>query len=102
MSTSDLLVDPRTRAELLRLEAVERRDQALLAQRSPGNSPQERVRIWERLHQVRLPRDPAHAILPQVAESTGLQLSEVLEVQRLRAQPASDLPASDQSARIQP
>jgi hypothetical protein len=51
-----------------------------------------RVRIWERLHQVRLPKDPSHAILKQVAQQTALDLNEVLEVQRLRAQPVAPTP----------
>ena len=45
------------------------------------------MRIWERLHQVRLPKDPAHPIMARVAEVTGLDLAEVLEVQRLRVPP---------------
>jgi hypothetical protein len=41
------------------------------------------------LHQVRLPKDPAHPVMARVAEVTGLELAQVLEVQRFRAQPAS-------------
>ena len=64
-----------------------RRERALIDQRSPENSPEVRVRIWERLHQVRLPKDPAHPVIARVAEVTGLNLAEVLEVQRFRVQP---------------
>lgn len=87
MISSDPVLDHRARLEQAQFEAAQRRDRALIDQRSPENSPEARVRIWETLHQVRLPRDPAHAILPQVAEQTGLDLADVLEVQRLRAQP---------------
>jgi hypothetical protein len=86
--SSDLIVDYRARAERLRLEALERREQALIDQSSPDNTPEVRVRIWEKLHQLRLPRDPGHAILPQVARQTALHLDEVLEVQRQRAHSA--------------
>lgn len=44
-----------------------------------------RVRIWEKLHQVRLPRSEKHAILRMVADHTGLALSEIQDVQRDRA-----------------
>ncbi len=84
MISSDPILDHRARLERNQFEAAERRDRALIDQRSPENSPDARVRIWERLHQVRLPKDPAHPILAQVATSTGLQMEEVLEVQRQR------------------
>lgn len=84
MNDSDAILDHRARAEQAMFEAAQRRDRALVDQRSPENPPEARVRIWERLHQVRLPRDPAHAILPRVAEQTGLSLADVQEVQRSR------------------
>jgi hypothetical protein len=84
MSTFEPLYDHRARIEQFQMEAAARRERALIDQRSPENSPEVRVRIWERLHQVRLPKDPAHPIMARVAEVTGLDLAEVLEVQRLR------------------
>jgi hypothetical protein len=84
----DPILDHRARLERQQFEAAERRERALIDQRSPENSPEMRVRTWERLHQLRLPRSPEHAILRQVASQTALKLSEVLEVQRLRATPA--------------
>lgn len=80
----DPILDHRARIERARLDAEERRSQALIDQRAPANSPDVRVRIWERLHQVRLPKSPTHAILAIIATQTGLPLAEVLEVQRLR------------------
>ncbi len=85
----DPVLDHRARLERQQFEAAERRERALIDQRSPENSPEMRVRTWERLHQLRLPRSPEHAILRQVASQTQLKLSEVLEVQRLRAVPAA-------------
>ena len=85
MSTStDPVRDHRARMELARLEARERRDQALVDQRSDTRSPAERVGIWERLHQVRLPVDSEHPILLLVAQQTHLTMAQVLEVQRER------------------
>lgn len=88
MTNFEPLFDHRARLEQNQFEAAARRERALVDQRSPENSPEVRVRIWERLHQVRLPKDPAHPIIARVAELTGLELAEVLEVQRLRVQPA--------------
>ena len=89
MTMSEPLIDHRARLEQVQFEAAARRERALIDQRSPDNTPEQRVRIWERLHQVRLPKDPAHPVIARVAEVTGLDLAEVLEVQRFRAQPAS-------------
>ncbi len=88
MVPTDFVIDFRAQAERRRLEAEQRRSQALLDQRSLDNTPEARVRIWERLHQLRLPKDPAHAILLQVAQQTQLDLTDVQEVQRQRALPA--------------
>jgi hypothetical protein len=90
MTNPEPILDHRARFERLQFEAAERRERALSDQRSPENSPEIRVRIWENLHQVRLPKDPSHAILRLVAKQTSLDIAEVLEVQRLRAEPAPD------------
>jgi hypothetical protein len=87
MNSHDPLLDHRARIERAQLEAAERRTQALIDQRSPENSHEARVRAWEKLHQVRLPRSPEHAVLVIVAQQTGMALTDVQEVQRLRAQP---------------
>ena len=87
-SSHEIFPDFRARAERAAREAAERREQALVDQRSPENSNDARVRIWERLHQVRLPKDPAHAILAIIAKQTGMKLVDVQEVQRQRATPA--------------
>jgi hypothetical protein len=87
MITTDYISDFRAQAERRRLEAEQRRSQAILDQRSHDNTPEMRVRIWERLHQLRMPKDPSHAILLQIAQQTQLKLAEVQEVQRVRAQP---------------
>jgi hypothetical protein len=86
-NTMEPMLDHRARLERARLEFEQQRQRSLTDQQDPANTPDVRVRIWEKLHQVRLPRDPAHAILATVARETGLDLGEVLEVQRLRAGP---------------
>ena len=92
MVDPDPVLDHRARLELHQLEAAERRERALIDQRSPDNSPERRVSIWENLHQVRLPKDPTHAILVLVAQQTALKLDDVLEVQRQRARVAPAVP----------
>ncbi len=87
MNQHDPLLDHRARMERAQVEAAERRVQALNDQRSPENSHDARVRAWERMYQVRLPRDPEHNVLRLVARQTGLALADVREVQRIRAQP---------------
>ncbi len=84
MVQQEIILDHRARLEQLQQEAAQRRQRALVDQRSPDNSPDTRVRIWERLHQVRLPRDPVHPILRQVAEQTALTLDQVRQVQLSR------------------
>lgn len=84
----DPILDHRARIERARLDAEERRSEALVGQCSPDNTPEMRVRIWEKLHQVRLPKSPTHVILQVIAKQTGLPLLDVQEVQRLRVTPA--------------
>jgi hypothetical protein len=64
--------------------ALQRQD-ALAAQRSPLNSPQERLRMWERLHSLSLPLNRAHKLVRVIAEQTDLTVSEVQDEQRRRA-----------------
>jgi hypothetical protein len=88
---NEIVLDHRAQLELRAQQFAERREQALRDQRSPQHSAAVRIQIWERLHQVRLPRDPAHAILPQVAAQTSLTLTEVQAVQRARFAPAVEV-----------
>jgi len=81
--------DFRARLALQHAEAVERRRQELLEQTSMLNTPEQRIRVWERLHQVRLPRSPAHRLLHVIADDTGLTLDQVLAEQLQRTLPAA-------------
>lgn len=73
--------------ERLAFEADERAQQRkvqLTEQSSNLNTPEARIRIWEKVHQLRLPMDPMHAIVDVVAAGTGLTASEVREEQLAR------------------
>ena len=76
--------DYRERRELLREEAAKRRQAQIDEQSSPLNSPQVRIRAWERLHQIDLPRDPNHRLLQLIAANTGLTVDEVRAEQQAR------------------
>jgi hypothetical protein len=75
----------RTHAEMLAAEAearaVKRRLQ-LEELRSELSTPEQRVRAWERVHGLTLPRDPSHPILAAIALQTRLTLEQVQAVQK--------------------
>jgi hypothetical protein len=79
------LVDPAERLAREENERSEKRRHDLAEQRSALNPPEVRIRTWERIHQLRMPTDPAHPILDVIAVSTRLTLEEVQEEQRTRA-----------------
>jgi hypothetical protein len=78
-------IDYRKRAAQLEAEAAERRQQQIDQQSSPLNSPAFRIKAWERLHQLDLPRDPEHRLVDVVAASTGLTVEEIRTEQLERA-----------------
>ena len=77
--------DPlRTHAELLAEQAQEKayqRQLQLEELKSELNSAERRVRTWEKVHGLTLPRNPNHPILDLIAIKTRLTLQEVLQVQ---------------------
>ena len=75
----------RERIALLQAETLDRRQLELNEQRSPSKTAADRIRIWERLHQLPLPRSPEHRLLDIIAADTGLSLEEVQAEQRLRS-----------------
>ncbi|HTV94903.1 MAG TPA: hypothetical protein VME42_02850 [Steroidobacteraceae bacterium] len=77
-------LDYRARIALRHAEVQRQRQQELIEQNSVDNTPTVRIRIWERVHQVALPRDPAHKILKVIADNTGLSLEVVRAEQRQR------------------
>ncbi len=83
--SGDSLVDFRARAMQSRAEAAERRRTDLANQSSRSKSPEERIRLWEVLHAVRLPKSEAHRLLAVIAADTGLTGAEVQHEQHRRA-----------------
>ena len=97
-----LYVGPVTAGEYrLKVQQQDRERAALRAselasQVSPVRAAEERIRIWERLHGLRLPSTSAHALVRVVATQTRLSVGEVQAEQRRRsagpAQPEGPAP----------
>lgn len=84
-SAEDPMMDFRARLVHQQAEAAERRRMDLAEQSSRLKSAEERIRIWERIHEVTLPKDPAHRLIEIIATNTGLTDSEVRDEQQRRA-----------------
>ena len=80
----DGTADYRARMASRRAEALEHWRRELAEQSSVLNSPSDRIRIWERRHQIDLPRDPRHNLIKLIATNTGLSVEDVYAEQRLR------------------
>ena len=70
------------------VEEAERAQRERIEQSCELNTPAIRIRAWERLHRLTLPRGSAHSVLSVVAEATNLTLAQVREEQRRRSEPA--------------
>ncbi len=81
----DPMMDFRARLVHQQAEAAERRRTDLADQCSRLKSAEERIRIWERIHEVTLPRDPAHRLVDIIAANTGLTDADVRDEQQRRA-----------------
>jgi hypothetical protein len=79
------MMDFRARLVHQQAEAAERRRMDLAEQSSRLKTAEERIRIWERIHEVTLPKDPAHRLIEIIAANTGLTGSDVREEQQRRA-----------------
>ena len=84
-SPEDPMMDFRARLVHQQAEAAERRRVDLAEQSSRLKTPEERIRIWERIHEVTLPKDPAHRLVEIIATNTGLTDADVRDEQQRRA-----------------
>jgi hypothetical protein len=83
-SATELIQSHRARIALQEAERVQQRREDLEAQHSDRNPPDVRIRMWEKLHGLRLPSDESHPILDVIAVGTRLSLDEVRDEQRAR------------------
>jgi hypothetical protein len=88
----------RLRVQHVAEEQAALRADELATQVSPAKDPEERIRIWERLHALRLPLASGHVLVRVIATQTRLTIGQVHEEQRRRsstiAHPKSLLPES--------
>ncbi len=84
-SGDDPMMDFRARLVHQQAEAAERRRLDLAEQSSRLKTAEERIRIWERIHEVVLPRDTTHNLVEIIAANTGLTEADVREEQQRRA-----------------
>ena len=83
-TAGDRITDHRARLAIEEREKAEQRRLELAELRSTLNTPEQRIRTWEKLHGLRMPADASHPILDVIAVSTRLSLAEVQEEQRAR------------------
>jgi hypothetical protein len=83
-NTGETIAEQRARVAHEHAEREEHRQAELVQLSSTLNAPGERIRLWERMHGLPLPRDPKHNLLDVIAAATDLELAQVQEEQRLR------------------
>ncbi|MFL6549345.1 MAG: hypothetical protein ACJ8OJ_11670 [Povalibacter sp.] len=66
-------------------ERAAARRQQLEALVSPNSLPEDRIKLWEQLHGLNLPRDAEHKLLRVIARDTALNLSQVHDEQLRRS-----------------
>lgn len=74
---TDLILDFHERFKLEQSVKASKREHERAEQSSPLNSPDVRIRHWERLHRLSLPRNPLHPVLNVIAVATGLTVADV-------------------------
>ena len=74
----------RAAAQRLEQERAEARRRELDEQTSMNNQPQDRIRIWERLHALALPASQSHPLVKVIAAQTHLSVSDVCAEQERR------------------
>jgi hypothetical protein len=75
---------PLDRLATEQLERAQRNRAAREEMRSDLSSAAQKIRAWEKLHGLQLPRDPNHLILRLIAKQTRLSIQAVLEEQGTR------------------
>jgi hypothetical protein len=76
--------DFRAAARRAEQDRAQSRQQELDSQISVDNAPDERIRIWERLHALRLPSAADHPLIVVIAAQTQLTVRAVKDEQQRR------------------
>src|SRR5688500_1096629 len=80
------VAEHRLKVQRAEQEQAALRASELAAQMAPTNDAEKRIRIWEQLHALRLPRASGHVLVKVIATQTRLTVDEVHEEQRRRSQ----------------
>src|SRR5262245_60133870 len=83
----ELNTDARARRAAIEFEARERRRHELAEQVAIQNTPEQRIQIWERLHELSLPKKPNHPLIRIIAADTELTVADIRDEQRRRRAP---------------
>lgn len=83
--TESTTADPRAQALRAAQERAQERTRLIELQASALHTPEERIRLWEKLHMLSLPRASRHPLLALIASQTALTLQQVEDEQRRRA-----------------
>ena len=89
LTTGNSQRECRERAAEVKAEQDAKRGLAIEEQSSTRHSAGDRIRLWETLHGVRMPRQKRHAILAVIAADTRLTLEQVTDEQQQRYQAAA-------------
>lgn len=87
MIPGELISDYRIRLALEQEHAEERHRAEMSELTATTNTPDARIRAWERTHGLSLPRNATHPVLTAVAAATRLTLEQVHAEQRRRLMP---------------
>lgn len=82
--------DGRAQAQRAAEQRAQERAEQLELQSSSLSTPEERIRLWEKLHMLSLPRASTHPLLSHIASQTALTLAQVQDEQRRRAMPIGE------------
>jgi hypothetical protein len=85
--------DYRARIAAIDHETRERRRQEMSEQSAVQNTPEQRIQVWERVHQLDLPKKANHPLVRIIASDTELTLEQVCAEQRRRLAPVKPGPA---------
>src|SRR6185437_5956110 len=83
-NTGEPIAEQRARIAREHAEREEHRQAELVELSSIRNVPGDRIRLWERVYGLTLPRDPNHHVLDVIAVATDLELAQVREEQQRR------------------
>lgn len=83
------LADRRAQIKQQNQERAAERQQQITLQSSPLSAAEERIRLWEKLHALDLPRSSKHKLLRVIAEQTNLSIQDILDAQQRRAAPVA-------------